>query len=303
MSLPLYQFYGLTVVSDLPLPELLPATPGSIPAITIGFGPADPDHLDGATSVSPFYRAHARHLWLSVPEVARYLVADGERITIEPLPGSDEASIRIFLLGSCLGALLFQRGFLVLHGNAIQVGDGCLVCAGHSGTGKSTLAASFLRQGHRILADDMVAVNEAGAAIPGFPRLKLWRDAARQLGIDTGNLQRIRPGLEKFSVPLGNAFCDEILPIRWLYILHISDRPGHALEPIHGMARFEPLRHNTYRLHFMEGMTLQASHLHLCGRLAGRIHLARVYRARTGLAPDDLAGLLLDDALHHARES
>lgn len=296
----LYQLHGLTVSSIVALPELLHAPAGATPQVHIRHGRVDPDGLANATTLGPFCQAGARHLWLNVPEVARYLISDGHSITIDPRPGVDDASVRVFLLGSGLGALLFQRGFLVLHGNAIRVGDACLVCAGHSGTGKSTLAASFLRRGHEILADDVIAVNDAGEAIPGFPRLKLWRDAAERLGIDTGGLQRIRPTLEKFNYPLEDGFCGETLPIRWLYILHTRNRPGYELEPVHGMARFEPLRRNTYRVRYMDGMTLQAGHLRLCGQLAGKIRLVRVHRARAGLSPDDLAGILLEDALAHA---
>lgn len=291
-----YNLYGFHLTSTLALPELLPTPADRPPEVSIGLNTVPAQGLPGATALGPFCQVNGQRLWLEVPEVARFLVEDGRRITIDPFPGSDEASIRVFLLGSCLGALLFQRGLLVLHGNAIRVGDACLVCAGDSGVGKSTLAAAFMQRGHEILADDVVAVNSAGQVIPGFPRLKLWRDAARQLNIDTEGLSRIRPTLEKFNLPLGKQFCGEPLPLRWLYVLDTHNRPGCELEPVHGMARFEPLRRNTYRVRYLHGMDLRGEHLKLCGQLAGRIRLVQVRRAQTGLSPDELAEALMEDA-------
>lgn len=55
---------------------------------------------------------------LTVPEVARYEVRDGKSITILPIANADEDAVRLYFLGSLLGALLHQRGVLPLHGAA-----------------------------------------------------------------------------------------------------------------------------------------------------------------------------------------
>lgn len=294
-----YRLYGLTAASALELPELFPAPHPTEPDLDIRLGTVSPEGLQDGAVVGPFCQVAPHRFWLNVPEVARYQVEDGRTIIIDPLAGVDEASVRVFLLGSCLGALLFQRGLLVLHGNAIRVGDACLVCAGDSGSGKSTLAASFMQRGHAILSDDVIGVDAAGMAVPGFPRIKLWQAAAKQLAIDTRGLHRIRPNLEKFNLPLGDRFCAEPLPVRWVYVLHNRSQPGCEFEPIRGMARFQSLRSHTYRVRYMDTMALEPEHLKLCGRLAGRIYLAHVHRADEGLSPTDLAAMILDDAIAH----
>ena len=118
---------------------------------------------------------------IDVPEVGRYACSDGVLITVEAAPGASEDALRLFLLGSALGCLLTQRGLLVLHGNAFVVDGGCAVVLGHSGAGKSTLAAEMHRRGHLVLSDDVVPVDAAGRAIPGWPRIKLWQDALDRL--------------------------------------------------------------------------------------------------------------------------
>jgi hypothetical protein len=184
---------------------------------------------------------------------------------------------------------------LVLHGNAIRIGDRCMVCVGASGAGKSTLAAGFLRRGYALLADDVIPVDAGCRALPGFPRIKLWQDTADRLRIDTAGLRRIRPDLEKFNYPLASRFAGAPLPIRWVYILGSHPLPEIRVEAIRGLERFVPLRNNTYRVRFLEGMALRREHLQLCGKLAGRIHLTRITRSEHGFDLDALVDRILAD--------
>lgn len=296
-----YRCYGLTLVSDVELPELTPAElrPGEPAEVRITIGTVAPEGLPSGQQIGPYLWVTPRQLWLQVPGVARFLIEGGDRITVEGEAGVDGDSIRVFLLGSAFGALLFQRGYLVLHGNAIQVGDQCLITVGRSGAGKSTLAAGFLQRGHALLADDVVPIDAHCRAVPGFPRIKLWQDTADKLGIDTAPLRRIRPHLEKYSLPLHDRFAGAPLPVRWVYLLGTHSEPDFRFEPIQGLRRFQPLRANTYRVRFLEGMALKAEHLQLCGQLAGRIRLVQVTRPEKGFALDELIDRLLDDAAAH----
>ena len=90
-------------------------------------------------------------LLLSVEEVARYLIVDNREMRIQRLPGSIESDVRIFLLGSVLGALLHARQMLVLHASAIQTEQGAVLFIGRSGAGKSTLLGALLLRGYPII--------------------------------------------------------------------------------------------------------------------------------------------------------
>jgi hypothetical protein len=291
---PRYQSYGLSISSDLDLPELLPAQVDSADVV-ISQGRIASDSIADGKQLGPFLYANRRQLLLEVPEVARYLIENGNRITYQPLGDIDADSIRVFLLGSCFGALLFQRGFLVLHGNAVQIGDGCVICVGHSGAGKSTLAAAMVQRGHSLVADDVCAINARGFIEPGFPRIKLWADTARQLGIDIQPLGRIRPGIDKFNWPLADNFCDASLPVRAVYVLQRHNKDEFALDEVSGMDRFQLLRNNSYRQRYMKGMQLQPEHLKLCSTLAQRARIARITRPQAGFRLDALVDMVLDD--------
>ncbi len=293
--------YGLRIESELALPELPAAAPADAPAdVLVRFGAVEAEGpADGsARRVGPILWARPGALWLQVPGVGGFRVEDGCRITVDPQPGADEDSVRLFLLGSGLGALLWQRGFTVLHGNAVEVGDGCLVCVGDSGAGKSTLAAGFVRRGHALLADDVVAVDDAGRVLPGLARIRLWQDMLTGLGIDSAQLQRVRPGLAKFNLPVAQP-ATAARPLRWLYVLGSDEGDGLRIEPVEGLQRFALLRGHGYRPRFVEGLGLAARHLQACGRIASSARIARLTRPRAGYDLEALVDRLLEDAARH----
>jgi len=291
----LYSAYALTIASELSLPDLSTASATDFPDVTIRFGDVPIAAPEGTTQLGPFLWVGRERFRLDVPGIARYLVEDGSRITITPEPGTDEDSIRLFLLGSSFGALLFQRGHMVLHGNAIRIGGKVMVGVGPSGAGKSTLAAAFARRGYDVLADDVVPLDGNGLVLPGFPRIKLWRDATEHLGIDATRLDRIRPGVEKFNVPLPGQPPAQPLPLRWIYVLSKGNTGTIKLDPVNGMLRFAALTDNTYRHRYLDGMEFKSDHLRLCGQIAGQVRLAKVTRPRDGYALDALVDTILAD--------
>ena len=294
----IYWAYQLLIDSDLVLPELLDGSHPDRAAqidVQIRLGDAGNAGDGGRRQIGPYAWCTSNELWLDVPNIGRFLIRHGNSIVIQIHPGADEDSVRLFLLGSAFGALMAQRGLLVLHGNAIRIGDQCLVCVGSSGIGKSTLAAGFLQRGYRVLADDVVPIDTTGRALPGFPRIKLWRDAADHLEVETATLQRLRPGLSKFNYPLDSMFERQPLPVRWIYLLDKGQVEQPQFLPMEGMQRFMPLLHNTYRRRFVVGMGREKDHLRLCGVLAGSAHVVRAQRPMAGFDLDGLIDSMLAD--------
>lgn len=290
-----YRLFGLRISSDIRLPELLPCRGDEAGDVEIRCGPVPADGSAVGPQVGPFSHAAENALWLRVPGVARYLVRDGREVMYQPDAGIDEDSVRVFMLGPCFGALVWQRRTLVLHGNAFEVEDGCAICVGQSGAGKSTLAARILQRGHRIIADDVCPVDSQGRAVPGIARLKLWQEAARRLEIETATLQRVRPNIAKFHVPLEDAFQAEPLPVRAIYVLTPWNLDGFAIEPVTGMAKFQALCSNSYRFPFVKAMGLGSWHMQRCSAFATNVRIARIFRPRVGFDLDGLADLMLAD--------
>lgn len=293
-----YFCYGLVFESELKLPELPPPPPerrDDPVDVRIVFGAVSESGLLGGLQLDRELWVSDDSMWLAVPGTARYLIRRGREIIVDPEATADIDAIRVYLLGSAFGALLILRGHLVLHGNAVKIGNQCMICVGESGMGKSTLAAGFMQRGFSILADDVVPIGTGGLAIPGFPRIKLWQDTASHLGIDTATLRRILPDMDKFNLPLDQHFADQPYPLRWVYILEQHDQADFRIEEIRGMAALDPLYQNTYRVHFLETSALKTAHLRQCAELAGKIRLVRIARPIRGFNLDGLMDRILAD--------
>jgi len=289
-----YRCYGLVLASEIELPDLdAPATDDAEPDVVIRVdrlaGPPD------GAAVLPY------GLWregdaagVAVPDVARYEVRGGREMILDPVEGADPRSVRLFLLGSMLGAVMMQRGHLVLHGNAFRVGDSCAVVVGHSGSGKSTLAAEFDRRGYDVLSDDVVPVDASGLAIPGHPRIKLWDDALERLGVPTVGLDRVTPDHEKFQLPLRRTEIGP-LPLRWVYVLERHAGADLDLEPVRGSTLFSLLHEHTYRNELVHGPGPTAHHLEQCARLAAAARITRVRRPVETMTAEATADAILAD--------
>lgn len=295
-----YTCYNLIISSDIALPELLPQSREAEvdePDVRISLGRVGVNSIkhDDVVGLERNLSDSAGIQVLNVPDIGLFIVCEGRKVIIDPIPGVDEDSIRLFLLGTVFGVLLFQRKMLVLHGNAVRIGNRCVVCVGDSGSGKSTLAAGFMRRGYDILADDVVPIGDGYHALPGFPRIKLWRDTIDQLGIDADSLKHIRPGVEKFNYPLFEQFADKRLPVRWIYVLEKHDKPEIVFEPISGFQSFKQLYKNTFGVHFIHNMAIDAEHLEFCAGLARNVRLARVIRPQQGFELEMLIDHILTD--------
>ncbi len=294
-----YSLFGLTVVSELPLPELPPGKP---PADVVVRRGVVPEALDEVKKRGVLYQAGPGRLLLRVRDVGRFLVSDGREIRVEPASEAEERALRVFLYGSAMGALLQQRGVLPLHASAIEAGGRAIVLAGNSGEGKSTLAAAFHRAGYRVLADDVVAVHPGGdgdgdapRAFPAYPALKLWPDALARLEIDPSELARERPGLEKTILPTGERFAGEPLPITHVYLLHSTNKDDLEVKPITGMGKLAALWRFTYRRQFLDGLEDKQQHFRMCTALAKSAALAAVVRPSGDFRIDELRELLEKD--------
>ena len=290
----MYTAFGLSINSEIELPPLLNSDTQQAD-IQIIIGKVNKNGLDTPAKKGLFSQLAANELWLHVPNIAWFYVTDGNKIVVESEANADAQSIRLYLLGSCLGAIMHQRNRLVIHGNAIRVGDGCIVFAGNSGNGKSTLAAAFHQRGYDILADDLAVIDEQWNVQPSYPQIKLWHDTAKKLDIDIKGLKRIRFQVDKYAYPIKKGFYNKPLPIKAIYLLNNHNQDEFLFEPIKGVDKFNPLRNNTYRINYLDGLGLKKQHFKLSSQLANKIDVTRITRPNDGFQLDKLVDLIEAD--------
>jgi hypothetical protein len=297
-----YQVFGLRLSSALDLPELpLVAIPG-VADVAIRFG-----SIDAPLDLRPGYSALATGTILVVPDVGRYLIRSGNEIRIEPDPKASDRNIRLFLLGSALGALLHQRGLLPLHANAIEIDGGAVAFSGHSGAGKSTIAAWFHDQGYRILADDVCVIDftsdDVPLAYPGIPRLRLWREALEVSGRTAEDYHRSFDALDKYDVPTSSALVCHPVPLSHIYFLRKAPEGSGTAEirRLRGVEAIDALVSNTYRGGYVTTIGKTGQHLSCCLRIAKAVSLFSAQRLWGFEAFDEQSKLLENHCQDHVR--
>lgn len=256
---------------DLPLPELPLAehacSPGELVTLRDETGASWPELPPGPHD-EPTLRMGPMDLRFTVQGTASFRITGGNRIAWRRLaPKLSDLEISALALGSGMGAVLIQRGLLVLHGNALAREGRAIVCLGNSGAGKSTLAYALMQQGWQLLADDLVVINAAGQVLPGIPRIQLWQDAAEAFGLDPASLPRIRKRVQKYVVmgpAVQRAF--QPVPLGAFYVLRARQpvvHPGDqgAIQPVRSQKEAAlQFRTHTFQHQFVRGMGLEARH-------------------------------------------
>jgi len=274
----LYGCLDVRLRSDLELPELPFAEPDDdreVVEVRIAPLPAAledaPPSRDGLQSLGDVAQ-------FEVPHVARYRVAGGRRIVVDPAAGAHATDVRLYLLGSALGLLSHQRGLMPLHANAFVSDGEAFAFAGPSGAGKSTLAAWFERRGHPVLCDDVCPIqfdaDGRPRAWPGLPRLKLWGEAAAAFGLEQRTLTRAAGGLDKWHVPMTRPPARTQVPFRRLYVLERAPpgEPGRIRRLV-GQDAMAAVRANTYRGRYMADLGLAEAHFRRCALLLRHIEV------------------------------
>jgi hypothetical protein len=226
-----YGAYGLSIRSEIPLPELV-AAPSGTADVTVRAGSTG--YRRPATGADGcFFRLAPNEAYFFWDDVGAFLVRNGNEIVIDALPGVAENVIRLPLLGMALAAIIQQRGLLALHASAVSVGGRAVAFLGAHRLGKSTTAAAMCARGHTLLADDLAVLDLSGRAplvLPGFPQLKLFPDAAAaSLGDDPDRLPPLAAGFAKCGRPVGEGFSLDPVPLRAIFLLDFS--PHREIEP------------------------------------------------------------------------
>jgi hypothetical protein len=296
-----YRAFGLTIGSELPLPGL-PAGEGT-PEIRIRRGKIP--EWSGEPTVRYGERCKIRGQQWEIRFKAlpfAGLVHDGNLVRFEADPEQDD-SASLHVLGSCTGALLFQRGLVPIHANTVVTSHGAAMLVGRIGAGKSATTLTLLRRGHRLLADDISAISFAKTengfsqtVLPGFPRLKLWRATLDHFQCDPAGFRRLRPGLEKYHYPVDDLFCEVPQELKAVYILQPRDEITRVkVRHLSGLAKLDAIRGHLYKIRFRDAVRNWPQLLGKVCQLADNVRINVVERPREGNSLEAVAEAIEKD--------
>lgn len=277
-----YSAYGLTIRSVLPLPELESVEHGP-PDVTIRFAPTG-RRPPTAGSIFDFATDSQYLAWSGA---GAFRIRGAREIDVERVANADDRLLALPLLGPVMALLLHLRGRLVLHASAVAIGGRGIVFLGDKRAGKSTTAAALVAAGHRLLTDDVLALdaaqNRRPTILPGYPQIKLASDSADAVRLGSTVGPRLHPAIDKRQHRLTQDFSQDSIPLRRI---HVLARGGEAkVEAFSAQMALLALMRFSYVTRF-EGAALKgaeaAAHLRHCANVAGSVGVRRL------IVPDGL---------------
>jgi hypothetical protein len=291
-----YMLCGWRTRSDIPLtsvPTCMRASKRVDVLIRLAFG-RSPISKSAGGSV----RVHlGERSLIRIEGVADFEVSGGQQIRIWPAAGAALKDIEIFLFGPVWATLCYQRGMFPLHASAIRTGEGITAFAGHSGVGKSTMAALLNSLDYELVADDILPVSFNRSSLPGawpyLRRLKLRDDSIADLALSP--MERVSETLdkEKYFVRPKYAGDDKWSRIERVYVIEISRTDSRvSIDRIVGTEAVHALIEQTYNYEFILKSGSFRTHLANCTQLASKVAIYRVRRSSSFDARKELGSII-----------
>jgi hypothetical protein len=286
----IYKAYNLCIRSELPLPEL--------PLLDLSQRESEPDVIVryGTKNDGNFSHDAGNRCRTQLEDVGEFLILEGREIIVNAFPESEAALVRAMILGPILCVLLRQRGLLVLHASCIEIEGQGIAFLGGSGWGKSTLAAAFQSQGHRVLTDDVMPIDLSSSCplvFPSYPQGKLWPEAATFLGHDIQSLSPVTQDSLKLAYRFNDSFQSSPLPLQRIYVLAKGE--AHQIERLQHQEAFVELVRHTRVMQFMKHADVMAFHLQRCTELIQQTSFCRFTRKPDLADLSKLVRLIEDD--------
>lgn len=240
-----YSLHGITVETPFPCPELLPASGEA--DVSVKWGKMEPTTFPWRDE-GVCYKATPGKYLLSVKGVADYFVANGNEVIIEPAPRADEDALRLFFYNEVIGALLMQRGALLLKGCAVERDRRAYAFIGPTPSGKTMLATRLAQRGFRIVADGFfcLAGNELPLAQPGYPVLMAWEKSLQELGVASAELKPVRTGMQRYYLPQPHSFRNEAVSLAAIHVLAFHNRAELSIKEAQGAEKLFALLSHRY---------------------------------------------------------
>ena len=231
---------------------------------------------------NPFLKIGKNYINIKIPDICTFQITNGKLIEWKKFDNNiNSQDIRTFCLGSPIGALLIQRGYLLIHANALEKDGKAILCIGRSGVGKSTIAYQLLKQGWNLISDDIVALTSEGKVYPGIPRIKLWKDALNHFEINSSKLIPIRDKLYKYIIPIESPrIIKKTVPLKAIYFIVRDrfDKSKKVISPIESEKEaFLKLRNNTYRPLFVRALDKEGGNIHKLKKLLAQVFIANLH--------------------------
>lgn len=176
------------------------------------------------------------------------LVEEGNTIKYQAKENANWQLLRTYLLGFGFSFLFLQKNQMAIHCSSVACDKGTLLLAGESGSGKSTLTRALIKEGFKLLADDMELVCIRGNdlfAYPAFPYQKMCRNEVEKLANPQEAIY-VDEMKDKFMVPCLSVFEEQEQKVMGIVTLTVSNCKQVQLEEVKGLDKLYAIYGNLF---------------------------------------------------------
>ncbi|WP_136601135.1 phosphoenolpyruvate carboxykinase (ATP) [Salinigranum halophilum] len=273
-----YSAYGLTIESEVALPELPPIDVDDQSGdVAVRRGDVAPVPGASEETGTEHFQGGPQSCKLTYDSIGSFLIEDGSRIVFDPV-APDVVHTKFFrrvIENQALGILLHQRGLLVLHASAIAIDGTAAVFIGPRGAGKSTTAAAFYEQGFPVIADDVVAIRVSSTPptiVPGVSELRLMPDAAEMMEFGSTQLRnqesrKTHHQTQPLTEPVQLGRC---------YVLEQGE--PLRIEDLPGTTPFFTILENSYAVALLSETETTSKHFRLTSTFLENVAVKKIHR-------------------------
>lgn len=292
-----YNAFGLFLKSEILFPELVELNESrSSFDVIVEFEDLS-ELFDDLNKGNRFFIVEDKIIMFKLPEIAIFCILGHSKIMITPLENYDEDIVRIWILGTCMGAILMRNMIFPLHGSAVAIQGKAYAFIGESGAGKSTIASTFLKNGFHFLTDDIIAISfkedNTPVVIPSYPQQKLWEESLNYLGMERKNYRSIFGRENKFCIPVDN-YISKPLPLHGIFELEKYEKSEPQLTEVMNLEKFKTLFTHTYRNFLIERLNLIDWHFQMSAKILNKVNLYKFERPVSGFSGNKMLDTFLN---------
>lgn len=298
-----YKLYDLIVKSDFKMDELLQIEERKDYDVCIKYENINEDIKRKVDEVF-WYHIEDNYAVLEIRDVANYYIKAGKEIIVDPFENYKMHELKTFILGSCFGILLKQRGQIAIHGGAVKINNKAFILTGKTGAGKSTLTNAFMDKGYKFLSDDVSPLNvkEIIKVMPAYPQQKLCKDAMDKMGYNTEEFKKIDEKRDKYAISAYDSFIKEPLELGGICEIELHNKKDVNIEEVKGKDKILSIIRNIYRIEIFDENQLNKDYFKKCLNIALNIPLFKIKRPKDGFTVNRQIELI-NEAINNYKEA
>ncbi len=242
-----YYLSGLTIETNFELPELIESFENADGTIYITDNISDNIPLEAIKekkysdeSLDYIFNKHIGHI----------AIWNNKKIELTPNFQKDDAYLRMVILGTISMLFVNSFGYISMHAACVIVNNQAILFCGDSGIGKSSIATYFYHKGYTVFSDDVtnikISEDNIPIAYPSVPRIKLSKEALKQIGKSHIGLSTIPSFTTKYSLPINKENYKQKYKITHIVYPKFTENKL-SINQIHGRDKLQLLAYNIYR--------------------------------------------------------